>query len=234
LLTGKLGKTDYLKDDERNNTLKLLTGVWGIGMGLANKLYREGIKTIDDLRKNQEMLNKNQKIGLRYYEEIKQRIPRDECEEVLAIVKTELFTILPEELLQIQLCGSYRRGKATCGDMDILITRNDEGGIEGILQTLIDKLMAQGLITDILQISGGGSGRNTCFCVSQLPDKPHRRLDIKIYLKQFYPFALLYFTGSAYFNRSMRLFAAKVGYNLSDLGLQKVNVYRKTKVPTGT
>jgi DNA polymerase/3'-5' exonuclease PolX len=233
ILTGKLGKTDYLKDDERNNTLKLLCQVWGIGMGIANKLYRKGIKTIDDLRKNQDLLNKNQKVGLKYYEEIKERIPRAECEEVLSKVKNELFTILPEELLQIQLCGSYRRGKATCGDMDILITRNDDGCVDGILQALVDKLMISGLITDILSLSNG-SGRNTFMGVSQLPNKPHRRLDIKIYLKEFYPFAMLYFTGSAYFNRSMRLFAGKIGYTLSDLGLQKVHGYRKNKVPTGT
>jgi DNA polymerase/3'-5' exonuclease PolX len=234
LLTGKLGKTDYLKDDERNNTLKLLTGVWGIGMGLANKLYRKNIKTIEDLRKNQDLLNKNQLVGLKYYEEIKQRIPRTECEEVLALVKEELYTILPEELFEVQLCGSYRRGKETCGDMDILITRKDEGGIEGILQTLVDKLMSRDLITDILQVSNVGYGRNTFMGISKLDNRPHRRLDIKTYQKEFYPFALLYFTGSAYFNRSMRLFASKVGYNLSDLGLYKVNGFRKNKVPTGT
>ena len=44
----------------------------------------------------------------------------------------------------------------------------------------------------------------------------HRRIDIKVYNKEEFPFALLYFTGSAYFNRSMRLFAKKKGYHLSD------------------
>lgn len=35
----------------------------------------------------------------------------------------------------------------------------------------------------------------------------NRRIDIKVYPKSQFPFAILYFTGSAYFNRSMRLFA---------------------------
>jgi len=34
-----------------------------------------------------------------------------------------------------------------------------------------------------------------------------RRIDIKVYPKEQYGFALLYFTGSDYFNRDMRLFA---------------------------
>ena len=44
----------------------------------------------------------------------------------------------------------------------------------------------------------------------------HRRIDIKVYNKEEFPFALLYFTGSAFFNRSMRLFARKKGFHLSD------------------
>lgn len=35
-------------------------------------------------------------------------------------------------------------------------------------------------------------------------------------------FALLYFTGSDHFNRSMRLFARKKGYSLSDKALKRV------------
>ncbi|GAB5036505.1 helix-hairpin-helix motif family protein [Nannochloropsis oceanica] len=36
---------------------------------------------------------------------------------------------------------------------------------------------------------------------------PHRRLDLKTYPREQYPFAVLYFTGSDYFNRSMRCWA---------------------------
>lgn len=46
-----------------------------------------------------------------------------------------------------------------------------------------------------------------------------RRIDIKIYPSELYGFALLYFTGSGPFNRSMRLYAKKRGLMLSDIGL---------------
>jgi len=47
-----------------------------------------------------------------------------------------------------------------------------------------------------------------------------RRIDIKSYPVMSWPSALLYFTGSAHFNRSMRLYAIKqLGLSLSDKGL---------------
>ncbi|GLD99998.1 hypothetical protein PINS_up008726 [Pythium insidiosum] len=65
-------------------------------------------------------------------------------------------------------------------------------------------------------------------------DLPHRRLDIKVYPRRCFGFALLYFTGSDHFNRSMRLFARKKGWSLSDRALKRVVRVRKgTKVEAG-
>jgi len=47
--------------------------------------------------------------------------------------------------LTIQTCGSYRRGKATCGDVDILITHTDGISHEGLLAPLIDSLKTCGM-----------------------------------------------------------------------------------------
>jgi DNA polymerase lambda len=44
---------------------------------------------------------------------------------------------------------------------------------------------------------------------------------------------LLYFTGSDYFNRSMRLFAEKKGFTLSDHGLARVGKAKGEKVAKG-
>lgn len=53
------------------------------------------------------MLNAQQKIGLRYYEELQQRIPRAEVEQLETIVKLELKAIDP--YLKLVTAGSYRR-----------------------------------------------------------------------------------------------------------------------------
>jgi len=45
--------------------------------------------------------------------------------------------------------GSYRRGAENSGDVDFLITRNDEDGLDhsGLIETLVRKLMFMGVIT---------------------------------------------------------------------------------------
>jgi len=35
--------------------------------------------------------------------------------------------------VRVEACGSYRRGKETCGDVDILITRTDAKPVSGML-----------------------------------------------------------------------------------------------------
>jgi hypothetical protein len=45
--------------------------------------------------------------------------------------------------------GSYRRGAENSGDVDFLITRNDEDGLDhsGVIEKLVRKLMFLGMIT---------------------------------------------------------------------------------------
>ena len=49
----------------------------------------------------------------------------------------------------------------------------------------------------------------------------HRRVDIKAYPKCQEAFALLYFTGDAHFNRSMRAYVKRCGMTLTDAGMAK-------------
>jgi DNA polymerase lambda len=71
-------------------------------------------------------LSKNQKIGLKYVDEFKVRIPRDECTIIVDKIKEKLKEMSePNDVYEAIACGSYRRGKPDCGDIDILITRKD-------------------------------------------------------------------------------------------------------------
>lgn len=86
-------------------------------------------------------------IGLTLYEDLKQRIPREECKQIYDLVKREALMIDPK--LDIEIMGSYRRGAENSGDVDFLITRNDGDGLDhsGVIEKLVRKLMFMGIIT---------------------------------------------------------------------------------------
>ena len=67
---------------EKTNPINILGEVYGLGPKKAKELVDKGITTIESLRANQdELLNETQKVGLKYYEDILERIPRAEIEE---------------------------------------------------------------------------------------------------------------------------------------------------------
>ena len=95
-----------------------------------------------------------------------------------------------------------------------------------MLEKLISRLEKDDFLKERLgstRVSDKGSEMYMGVCKLQNQKfKIHRRIDIKVYPKDQFGFALLYFTGSDYFNRSMRLFAEKKGFTLSDHGLAPV------------
>ena len=218
LITGKCRKSDNVSNDIKNKCIKELTTVHGIGIKQANEFYAQGIKGINDLKNIYDNLPSTIQKGLKYYDDIQIKIPREEITELFKIIEEELYKILDKKVLKAEVVGSYRRGKKLCGDMDVIITRIDEGKISGILHTLVDKLTERKIIIDSLTMSDNNDTNCQIFMgICKLNENSlYRRLDIKVYEKSFFPFAILYFTGSAYFNRSLRLFAKKKGYHLSD------------------
>jgi DNA polymerase lambda len=218
LLTGKCRKSDNVANDSKNKCIKELTSVHGIGIKQANEFFAKGIKSVNDLKNIFDILPNTIKKGLKYYDDIQIKIPREEITELFKIIEEELYQILDKNILKAEVVGSYRRGKKLCGDMDVIITRIDNGKISGILHTLLERLTIRNIIIDTLTMSDKNDVNCEIFMgICKLNEKGlNRRLDIKVYEKSFFPFAILYFTGSAYFNRSLRLFAKKKGYHLSD------------------
>ena len=48
--------------------------------------------------------------------------------------------------LSVEACGSYRRGKLSCGDIDILITKADGSSIKGIIERVVERLEKEGFL----------------------------------------------------------------------------------------
>lgn len=128
----------------------------------------------------------------------------------------------------VEACGSYRRGKETCGDVDIIITRRDGTFESELIFALVERLEAVGFLTDHLSMPHKQTSPSSLSYMGVcLHRGVHRRLDIKYYPLEQYAYALLYFTGSDYFNRSMRLHAKKEGYTLSDHSLVPIGGAKK-------
>ena len=66
-------------------------------------------------------------------------MPRETATEISKIVKKAVHDIYGTKV-KVETCGSYRRGRPTCGDVDILITRLDDKPVSGMLEPVIARL----------------------------------------------------------------------------------------------
>lgn len=128
----------------------------------------------------------------------------------------------------VECVGSYRRKKPLCGDIDVLIAGED-GKEQEILEELVSKLESQSFLVEQLgKIKEAKTGSRTYMGICKHLGK-HRRIDIKVYKKEQFPFAILYFTGSGIFNKTMRQKAKDMGFKLNDAELKQYEglTYRK-------
>ncbi|KAK3132057.1 hypothetical protein QOZ80_6AG0515170 [Eleusine coracana subsp. coracana] len=220
--TGKLSKLEHFENDEKVRTISLFGEVWGIGPATALKLYEKGHRTLDDLAKD-ESLTYAQRIGLKFFDDIKQRIPRHEVSEMEKLLQDVGKDILSGVII---VCGgSYRRGKASCGDMDIVITHPDGESHVGFLPKFIQRLkeinfLREDLIFSMHSVNGTDSGVDTYFGLCTYPGRDLRhRIDLKVYPRNRYACGLLAWTGNDVLNRRLRLLAESKGYVLDDTGL---------------
>ncbi|KZT68564.1 hypothetical protein DAEQUDRAFT_745631 [Daedalea quercina L-15889] len=218
LQTGNLRRIGYEKteDVEAINTFQ---GIYGVGRHTAFKWYANGCRTLDDVRarKGGIRLSPCQEIGLKYYSDINSRMPRSEAADIFNMIKPIALSIDPK--LFIEIMGSYRRGKADCGDIDILISRppNDGKTHQGVLRKLLGELHRRGILTEDLSLPDSFDDLELVYRGLCRRDSSslRRRIDFLTVPYASRGAALLYYT----FNRSLRLKANKMGYSLNQRGL---------------
>jgi len=175
-------------------------------------------------------MNYDNLIGIKYYHDIQERIPRDEITQIKKIF-SKCLKLLNKDMI-MEVCGSYRRGTDNSGDIDILITHpsikeeEDFASLENnFLLTLIIKLTQAGFLKDHLTINGATKYMGMCKLKGS---KYNRRIDMRFISFNSYVSALLYFTGSGNLNQKMRIHAMKKGYKLNEYGLFKLEFNKKT------
>ena len=239
LTTGTLEEVEK----EKNNPVNTFANIYGIGPVKAKELVElKNISTLEELELRQNelqenklpLLNSKQQIGLKYYNDLLKRIPREEIEEFKIVLETNFKETLKEnneaqKNHKFEIVGSYRRNKPESGDIDLIFTSYNNNKI--VFENFIKKLQSKKILLEILS-----KGETKSLTIGKLPNATStpRRIDFLYTPPEEYPFAILYFTGSKEFNTSMRQHALNVDLTLSEHGfyklLKKSNQTKDTKI----
>jgi DNA polymerase beta len=195
-------------------SIEMFQTIMAVGAVKARELVeKHKMQTIEELRANPTVLNDKQQLGLKYYEDFLKRIPRHEMDKhhkfLDSVFKTTRYTF--------EISGSYRRGNANSGDIDVLVTSDDDPvKARESFKEIVETLKARKYLVDEFAYGSEkylGVCRAPCF-------RSFRRIDIMYIPKPNYAFALLYFTGSQAFNIKMRSKALELGYTMNEHGMK--------------
>lgn len=196
------------------------TSIKFFGPVACRNLHNQAIHTLEELERRvtakEIVLQPNQLAGLRYREHLAERIPREEVKEIGDLI----LEVVKSLGLTGNISGSYRRGKLTSGDVDVLIT-----GPQNLLAQIIQELKVGFIVeTDtgdrpfLEYVFSLGEVKFMGVCLGPTSGK-HRSLDIRYVPEQIYGAALLFSTGTAAFNVYQRQRAIEQGLKLSEYGL---------------
>ena len=209
--TGTLQEYEKVKDII--SPMEEFLKIHGVGKQHAKKLVASGFKTIDDLRSCESIedhLNDTQLKGLKYFDDIQQRIPYQEIQNHEAFLK-DLLRMIDTDA-ELTIAGSYRRKRKDSGDIDILLKASSKKTYGAFINSLKKSdYLVEDLARGSKKYMGLGKGI----------DSPYlRRIDIMYTKPEEYPFAILYFTGSGDFNVRMRGDALMQGYTMNEYSMK--------------
>lgn len=214
--TGNLKQLD--KYDDSIKIINELTQIHAIGPVKAKELVeKHNIKSVDDLKNHQDLLNDKQIMGLKYHDDFIKRIPRQEMEKHEAFLTEIIQKILPKVTLQV--VGSYRRGAADSGDIDVILTHADDPqDFNHVIPEIVAALKKEKYLTDDFAV-----GPHKYLGVCKLKrHRSFRRIDLLYATGEVWPFSILYFTGSADFNVALRNLALSKGFSLNEYGFKHI------------
>ena len=219
LKTSKLPQHNNIKINlNKIKILKSFQNIYGIGPAMAKKLYDEGIKDINDLRnkvkKKEIILTDAQKVCLKYYNNLKKRIPYDEIKEITEQLKKDL----KKEKIHINLlnAGSHAMKKPYSGDIDYIVVFDEKDYNYKEIKKLIENLLKKYkyFIANLIN----GSEKDIYLIKMNKKSKIHQ-MDFGFVEKKHKYFYILYFSSSRDFSRKIRLEASKKGFKLNEKGL---------------
>ncbi|RAH41719.1 NicO-domain-containing protein [Aspergillus brunneoviolaceus CBS 621.78] len=183
---GRLTATHPLTHDPTLATLHTFYNIWGVGAKTAREFYfQRGWRSLDDIIEyGWDSLSRVQQIGVKFYDEFQEGIPREEVEGIAAVVRRHANAVIDLRKQQQRshrhpttitthsdnkdeggggveciITGSHRRGKPFSGDVDLILTHRDEDATKNLIGAVLRSLEAEGWITHTLALHQGHSAR---------------------------------------------------------------------------
>ena len=196
--TGTIKAVAEIEANEELQILRLFYNIWGVGARTAREYYYDrGWRELDDIVEfGWSTLTRVQQIGVKFYDEFLDLIPRAEVEEIGQIVHRHAVHVRDGHV-QSMIVGGYRRGKEASGDVDIIVSHPDENQTLNIVNDVVASLEEEGWVTHTLLLSlnstnrgqqtlpfrtgGGGHGFDTldkALVVWQDPNWPTQESDL--------------------------------------------------------
>ena len=155
---GHVTEADEIRSDPDFQVLNLFYNIHGVAEASAHEFLNKGWRSLDDIVEyGWESITRDQQIGVKYYDEFLQRIPRGEVESISNVIWDHANHI--RDGFQMVICGGYRRGKPDSGDVDVVLSHPNEGATDRFLVELLDSLEDKGYITHTLNVSMKNSDR---------------------------------------------------------------------------
>ncbi len=207
--TGKISLLEEYENNKKLMTIVELVKILGVGPATAHTWVDNGVENIRDLydkiNEGKITLNRIQSLGLRYHNDLIERIPRAEVKQIGETILTALSKI--SKGITGEIAGSYRRGSLDCGDIDIIV----------LAPVTAMKKITEVISNDKNYVSTIVSGESRYSFLWR--GNRVRQIDILLTNRDTYAFSLLYFTGSWDFNEAMRHWAKVRGCRLNQISL---------------
>ncbi|HOP66866.1 MAG TPA: DNA polymerase/3'-5' exonuclease PolX [Methanoregulaceae archaeon] len=204
--TGSFRELEELKAAIPASLVELLE-LEGIGPRTAHTLWQKlGIESIEDLeraarghriRAVRGFGEKKEEKFLKSISSFRQRSDRMNRLEAEGVISRVTEVLLPTTF---EVAGSYRRGKSTIGDIDI-VTTEPAALLNPRLRTVAEEIIDE------------GEKKTSLRC-------QNKRVDVRFTRPSRFGSMLLYLTGSKAFNIRMREIALNKGYKLNEYGIE--------------
>jgi DNA polymerase (family 10) len=197
-------------------SLTELLKIPGIGPKRVKALYHDlGIRTLDQLQKaaREGRVRALQGFGEKTERHILEQLTARTGEEqrfqlaVATRYAEALIRYLQESrgVKQVIAAGSYRRGKDTIGDLDILVTAAPDSPVMGRFASY----------PEVQEVLAHGSTKSSVRLACKL------QVDVRVVPQESYGAALQYFTGSKAHNVALRQLAQQQGLKINEYGVFK-------------